>query len=90
MGLKVETDEIRNRVLDKILGQFGGGMAITDEMRQGMAGFADNYLKQENGKNYVQEYEAILAEKVVEALRGKVVVTDEPVTAEEFRNQNEG
>ncbi|AMR27148.1 trigger factor [Hymenobacter psoromatis] len=90
MGLKVETDEIRNRVLDKILGQFGGGMALTDEMRQGMAGFADNYLKQENGKNYVQEYEAILAEKVVEALRGKVVVTDEPVTAEEFRNQNEG
>jgi trigger factor len=55
-----------------------------------MVGFADNYLKQENGKNYVQEYEAILAEKVVEALRGKVVVTDEPVTAEEFRNQNEG
>jgi trigger factor len=38
----------------------------------------------------VQEYEAILAEKVVEALRGKVVVTDEAVTAEEFRNQNEG
>ncbi|RZJ60350.1 MAG: trigger factor, partial [Hymenobacter sp.] len=90
MGLKVETDEIRNRVLDKILGQFGGGMPLTDEMRQGMVGFADNYLKQENGKNYVQEYEAILAEKVVEALRGKVVVTDEPVTAEEFRNQNEG
>ena len=90
LGLKVETEEIRDRVLDKILGQFGGGMQLTDEMRQGMAGFADNYLKQENGKNYVQEYEAILAEKVVEALRGKVVVTDEPVTAEEFRNQNEG
>ncbi len=90
LGLKVETDEIRNRVLDKILGQFGGGMQLTDEMREGMVGFADNYLKQENGKNYVQEYEAILAEKVVEALRGKVVVTDEPVTAEEFRNQNEG
>ncbi|MDJ0367743.1 trigger factor [Hymenobacter sp. H14-R3] len=90
MGLKVETDEIRNRVLDKILGQFGGGMQLTDEMRQGMVGFADNYMKQDNGKNYVQEYEAILAEKVVEALRGKVVVTEEPVTAEEFRNQNEG
>jgi trigger factor len=90
MGLKVETEEIRNRVLDKILGQFGGGMQLTDEMRQGMAGFADNYMKQDNGKNYVQEYEAILAEKVVEALRGKVVVTEEPVTAEEFRNQNEG
>ena len=90
LGLQVSNDEIRSSVLDKILGQFGGSMELTDEMRQGMAGFADNYLKQENGKHYVQEYEAILAEKVVGALRGKVVVTDEPVTAEEFRNQNEG
>ena len=90
LGIKVTNDEIRNSVLDKVLGQFGGSMELTDEMRQGMAGFADNYLKQDNGKHYVQEYEAILAEKVVGALRGKVVVTDEPVTAEEFRNQNEG
>ena len=90
LGIQVSNDEIRSSVLDKILGQFGGSMELTDEMRQGMAGFADNYLKQENGKHYVQEYEAILAEKVVGALRGKVVVTDEPVTAEEFRNQNEG
>ncbi len=90
LGIKVTNDEIRNSVLDKVLGQFGGSMELTDEMRQGMVGFADNYLKQDNGKHYVQEYEAILAEKVVGALRGKVVVTDEPVTAEEFRNQNEG
>ena len=90
LGIKVSNEEIRNSVLNKILGQFGGSMELTDEMRQGMAGFADNYLKQDNGKHYVQEYEAILAEKVVDALRGKVVVTEEPVTAEEFRSQNEG
>ena len=89
LGLKVETDEIRNRVLDKILGQFGGGMQLTDELRQSMAGFVESHLKRDNGKHYVEEYEAILAEKVVEALRGRVVVTDEPVTAEEFRNQSE-
>ena len=87
-GLNVSREEIRNRVLDKLLGQFGGGMELTDEMRQGMVGFADNYLKQDQGKNYVQEYEAILAEKVVAALRGTVVVQDEPVTAQEFRNRS--
>ncbi len=84
-GLRVTNDEIRNRVIEKIMGQFGGSMELTDEVRQGMASFADNYLKQENGKHYVTEYEAILAEKVLENLRGSVVVKDEPVTAADFR-----
>jgi trigger factor len=53
-------------------------------MRESMRQYADSFLKRENGKNYVSEYEAILAEKVLENLRGKVV-TDKAVTAEEFR-----
>ena len=83
-GLKVSNDEIVNRTLDKIMGQFNMPN-MPDEMRESMRSYADSFLKQENGKNYVNEYEAILAEKVLENLRGKVVVTDKPVTAEEFR-----
>ena len=83
-GLKVSNDEIVNRTLDKIMGQFNMPN-MPDEMRESMRSYADSYLKQDNGKNYISEYEAILAEKVIENLRGKVVVTDKPVTAEEFR-----
>ncbi|AMJ66582.1 trigger factor [Hymenobacter sp. PAMC 26628] len=83
--LKVSNDEIVNRTLDKIMGQFSMPN-MPDDMRESMRGYADSYLKQDNGKQYVAEYEAILAEKVLENLRGKVVVTDKPVTAEEFRN----
>ena len=83
-GLKVSNDEIVDRTLDKIMGQFNMPN-MPDEMRESMRSYADSFLKQENGKNYVSEYEAILAEKVLENLRGKVVVTDKPVTAEEFR-----
>ncbi|MBO2011752.1 trigger factor [Hymenobacter negativus] len=83
-GLKVSNDEIVERTLDKIMGQFNMPN-MPDEMRESMRNYANEYLKQENGKNYVNEYEAILAEKVLENLRGKVVVTDKPVTAEEFR-----
>ena len=83
-GLKVSNDEIVNRTLDKIMGQFNMPN-MPDEMRESMRSYADSFLKQENGKNYVSEYEAILAEKVLENLRGKVVVTDKSVTAEEFR-----
>ena len=83
-GLKVSNEEIVDRTLDKIMGQFNMPN-MPDEMRESMRQYADSFLKQENGKNYVSEYEAILAEKVLENLRGKVVVTDKPVTAEEFR-----
>lgn len=82
--LKVSNDEIVSRTLDKIMGQFSMPN-MPDDMRESMRGYADSYLKQDNGKQYVAEYEAILAEKVLENLRGKVVVTDKPVTAEEFR-----
>jgi len=85
--LKVANDEIVDRTMQKIMGQFN--MEMNDEMRESMRSFADNYLRQENGKNYVDEYEAILAEKVLENLRGKVVVNEQPITAEDFRSQNQ-
>ena len=81
-------EEVVDRTIQKILGQFN--MEMTPELEESVRGFADNFLRQDNGKNYVQEYEAILAEKVVENLRGKVVVNDNPITAEDFRNQNAG
>ncbi|MBC8084534.1 MAG: trigger factor [Hymenobacter sp.] len=85
-GLKVENEEIMDRTVQRILSQFN--MELTPELEASVRGYADNMLRQDNGKNYVQEYEAILAEKVVENLRGKVVVNDNPITAEDFRNQN--
>ncbi|GAA4374467.1 trigger factor [Hymenobacter koreensis] len=85
-GLKVSNDEIVDRTMTKIMAQFNLP-EVSDELRESVRGFADNYLRQENGKNYVQEYEAILAEKVLDNLRGRIVVKDQPMTAEDFRNQ---
>ncbi|RAK65051.1 trigger factor [Hymenobacter edaphi] len=83
--LKVSNEEIMDRTMDKILAQFNMP-EVGEELRESVRGFADNYLRQENGKNYVQEYEAILADKVVDNLRGQIVVKDQPMTAEDFRN----
>ncbi|RYU77149.1 trigger factor [Hymenobacter persicinus] len=88
-GLKVSNDEIVERTMQKIMGQFNLP-EISAELEESVRGFADNFLRQENGKNYVNEYEAILAEKVIENLRGKVVVKDNPISAEDFRTQNAG
>ncbi|GAA4347441.1 trigger factor [Hymenobacter saemangeumensis] len=83
-GLKVSNEEIMDRTMDKIAAQFNMPN-MPEELRESMRNFADQQLRQDNGKLYISEYEAILAEKVLENLRGKVVVTDKPVTAEEFR-----
>jgi trigger factor len=84
--LKVTNEEVLDRTKEKMLAQFNlagsFGRADADSMNQ----FADNYLRQDNGKNYMNEYEAILAEKVLESLKEKMTVVEKTVTAEEFRN----
>ena len=85
-GLKVSNEEIEERALDQLMGQFGG-VGGNDDMRDAMRSYVNKQLRENNGKQYVDTYEAILAEKVVENLRGKVVVKDLPVTAEEFRQR---
>ena len=85
-GLKVSKEEIEERALDQLMSQFGG-MAGGTDMREAMRSYITKQLRADNGKQYVDTYEAILAEKVVENLRGKVVVNDIPVTAEEFRQR---
>ena len=85
-GLKVSNEEIEERALDQLMGQFGG-VGGGDDMREAMRSYVNKQLRENNGKQYVDTYEAILAEKVVENLRGKVVVKDLPVTAGEFRQR---
>jgi trigger factor len=83
--LKVTNEEVVNRTKEKMLAQFNLP-EVSEEMMESMNQFADNYLRQDNGKNYMNEYEAILAEKVIETLKEKLTVVEKTVTAEEFRN----
>ena len=83
--LKVTNQEVVDRTKEKMLAQFNLP-EVSEEMMESMNQFADNYLRQDNGKNYMNEYEAILAEKVIEALKEKMTVVEKTVTAEEFRN----
>ena len=83
--LKVTNQEVVERTKEKMLAQFNMP-EVSEEMMESMNQFADSYLRQDNGKNYMNEYEAILAEKVIEALKEKMTVVEKTVTAEEFRN----
>ncbi|HSI90931.1 MAG TPA: trigger factor [Adhaeribacter sp.] len=82
--LKVSNQEVVERTKQKMLAQFNMPEA-SEEMMESMNQFADSYLRQDNGKNYMNEYEAILAEKVIERLKEQMTVVEKSVSAEEFR-----
>ena len=83
--IKVSNEEVVNATKAKMFAQFNMP-EISDELADTMNGYIDNYLKQDNGRNYINEYEAILAEKVLDTLKDKVTVVEKSVTADEFRN----
>ena len=85
--LDVTQQEVRDRATQNLLDQFGMSTAGED-MREQVAKFADQQLKQDNGKLYRDTYEAIVADKVVQHLRGVVVASESEVTAEEFRTMS--
>lgn len=86
-NLNVTQQEVLARATQNLLDQFGMSNA-DEEMREQVAKFADQQIRQDNGKLYRDTFEAIVADKVVAYLRGVVVVTESTVTAEEFRTMS--
>lgn len=83
--LKVTNQEVVDATKAKMFAQFNLP-GLSEELAETMNGYIDNYLKQDNGRNYLNEYEAILAEKVLDVLKDQVTVVEKSVTADEFRN----
>jgi trigger factor len=84
--LNVSNQEVVDRTKRKLMAQFNLPAQMEEEMEELLNNYADNMLKQNNGRNYITEYEEILAEKVLESLKGQITVVEKTVTAEEFRN----
>ncbi len=85
--LKVSNEEVVNSTKEKMLAQFNMP-EIPEELMESMNNYADQYLKQDNGRNYINEYEQLLAEKVLAKLKEKLTVVEKTVTAEDFRNMS--
>ncbi|MFL5729286.1 MAG: trigger factor, partial [Cytophagaceae bacterium] len=46
---------------------------------------ADNYLKQDKGKNYMKMFEQVFFDKVLSFIKGEVSFQDKKITVEEFK-----
>lgn len=84
-NIKVSNDEVVASAKKKMLAQFGINEP-SPEIEESISGYLDNFLKQNDGRNYINEYEAILADRVIDVIKEKITVVEKSVSAEEFRN----
>jgi trigger factor len=82
--VKVEHEEVVSKVRDMMLQQFGMN-TVPEGMEDTFDKIVDNYLKENNGKNYMKMFEDAYNSKATEIIRNKIKITDKPVTVDEFK-----
>ncbi|NDK54527.1 trigger factor [Pontibacter fetidus] len=83
--LKVTNEEVVNSTKEKMMAQFNMP-EIPEELAESMNNYAQQYLQQDNGRNYINEYEQLLAEKVLAKLKEKMTVVEKTISTEDFKN----
>lgn len=83
--LKAEEADIRAKAEEIVRHQYLGGMEIQAELREQFNAFVDNYLKENNGRNYYNTFDQVLSEKVISFLQDKVSVKDKKIGSEKFK-----
>jgi trigger factor len=82
--IAVEAEEVRDKAKDLITAQFGGP-AFAAQFGDRLDAFADNYLQNENGQNFMKLYNQLKHEKIMKLVREKITVDEKSVTVDEFK-----
>lgn len=82
--LKVEQDDITVKTKEILAEQFGGP-AIIEQLGDKMDEFVQSYLEANDGQNYTNVVNQVLADKVYSYLRENLTITDKKVTLDEFK-----
>ena len=84
-SLKVGHDEIIAETEKHILQQFGG-RSIEQNLKNEIKKLADNYLKGENGENYLRISDKLQSDKVLDFLENEIIVEEQKITEESFKD----
>ena len=84
-NIKVENNEVLDKTKEMMRTQFGG-MPLDAQMEEFLNKFADNYLKEEKGKNYLKIYEQIVHDKTMEHLLSNIKLATKKVNVEQFQD----
>jgi len=86
--IKIENADLVEYTKNMFRAQFGG-MTMNEEMEANMDVMANNYLQQNNGENYMNVYNQLRTEKILEILKQNAQITVKKVTREEFTKKAE-
>ncbi len=82
--VKVENEDILAKSKAMLMEQFGG-QGFGDQFSDKLDEFADNYLKANNGENYMKVFSQIHGEKIMEVIKGKISISNKSVSVDEFQ-----
>lgn len=82
--INVEAEEVKTRAKEMIMEQFGGP-AIAAQLGDRLDAIADNYLSDQQGKNFMRLYDQLRNEKVLKTIKDNITVSEKPVSLDEFR-----
>ena len=81
--IKPEHEEVLTATKNMIRAQFA--MSGLGQLEDQMDAFADNYLKGENGQNYMKMTEQVMEEKVMQLIKSTIEIKEEKVNLEKFK-----
>ena len=82
--VKVENEEVIDKAKELIVQQLGGAGAAV-QLQDHLDAFADNYLKAENGQNYLRLYSEVRDEKILVLVKERISISEKKVDVEEFK-----
>lgn len=86
--IKIEYADLVDYTKKMYKAQFGG-IELNEEMEKNLEVMANNYLQQNNGENYMNIYNQLRTEKIMDILKQKAEISVKKVTKEEFNKKAE-
>jgi trigger factor len=86
--LSVEQNDITEKTKLILAEQFGGP-AILEQLGDKMDEFVKNYLEGNEGQNYTNVVNQVIADKVYDFVKENITITDKKVSLDEFRKKAE-
>ncbi len=84
--IKVDHEDVKSTaraLIENQLGQSG----LLQQLGENMDLFVDNYLKGDNGNNYMNVFNQARAEKILEVIKSSITLEDQEVTVDEFKDK---